>query len=94
MLFPSSCCSFNKKSCTFKTFFGLVLDVEGVGRRKVQIMDSNVVLSPPPKICFICLNKSPLELMKNAFHFTLKDLFIAKIFKPLPRLFNYVEKTD
>ena len=30
--------------------------------------------------------------MKNAFYFTLKALFVLKIFKFLPRLFGHVEK--
>ena len=35
--------------------------------------------------------ESPLNLMKNAFYFTLKAAFILKIFKFLPGLFGYVE---
>ena len=35
----------------------------------------------PKKICFICLNESPLKMMKNAFYFILKALFVLKIFK-------------
>ena len=38
--------------------------------------DSNL----PKKLCFICFNDSPLKMMKNAFYFTLKALFILKIF--------------
>ena len=40
-----------------------------------------VGLSPAEKICFICFNKNPLKMMKNAFYFMLKALFILKIFK-------------
>ena len=36
------------------------------------------------KICFICFNESPLKMMKNAFYFILKVLFVLKIFKFLP----------
>ena len=50
--------------------------------------------SPSKKICVICLTESPLELMKNAFHFILKALFVLKIFKVLSRLFDHVEKMD
>ena len=32
-------------------------------------------------------------MMKNAFYFILKGLFILKIFKFLSRLFGHVEKT-
>ena len=33
------------------------------------------------RVCFICLNESPLQMMKNAFYFILKALFVLKIFK-------------
>ena len=35
------------------------------------------------KSFFICLNDSPSKMMKNAFYFILKALFVLKIFKPL-----------
>ena len=35
---------------------------------------------------------SPLKMMKNAFYFTLKALFVLKIIKFLPRLFCHAEK--
>ena len=34
-----------------------------------------------PRIIFICFNESLLKVMKNAFYFMLKALFILKIFK-------------
>ena len=37
--------------------------------------------------------ESPLQMMKNAFYFILKALFVLKIFKLLPWLFGHVEKT-
>ena len=46
-----------------------------------------VGLSPSKKKCFICFNKSPLKMMKNAFYFILKALF-----KLLSLLFGHVEK--
>ena len=52
-----------------------------------------VRLSPSKKICVICFNESPLKVMKNAFYFILKALFILKIFRFLSRLFAYVGKT-
>ena len=55
--------------------------------------DLKVGLSPSKKICFICLIESPLKMMKNAFYFILKALFVLKIFKFLSRLFGHVEKT-
>ena len=36
---------------------------------------------PSKKICFIYLNESPLKMVKNAFYFILKALFVLKIFK-------------
>ena len=36
--------------------------------------------------------ESPLKIMKNAFYFTLKGLFVLKIFKFLSSIFGYVEK--
>ena len=35
---------------------------------------------------------SPLKMMKNAFYFTSKALFVLKIFKFLSRLFGHVSK--
>ena len=35
----------------------------------------------PKKFCVICLIESPLKVMKNAFYFILKALFVFKIFK-------------
>ena len=36
--------------------------------------------------------ESPLKVMNNAFYFTLKSLFILKIFIFLPRLFGHAEE--
>ena len=46
-----------------------------------------------PKKCFICLNESPLKVMKNDFYFILKVFFVFKIFKFSSWLFSYIEKT-
>ena len=40
-----------------------------------------VGLSPSKKIFFICFNGSPSKMMKNAFYFILKALFVLKMFK-------------
>ena len=37
----------------------------------------------PKKIYFICFNDSPSKVMKNAFYFILKALFVLKILKLL-----------
>ena len=36
---------------------------------------------PKKNIFFICFNDSPSKMMKNAFYFILKALFVLKIFK-------------
>ena len=51
-----------------------------------------VKISPSKKICFICFDESPLKIMKNAFYFILKALFVVKIFKFLSRCLSHVEK--
>ena len=38
------------------------------------------------------ITESPLKIMENAFYFTLKALFVLKIFKFLSWLFGHVEK--
>ena len=38
-----------------------------------------VGLSLSKKSCFICFNENPLKMMKNAFYFILKALFVLKI---------------
>ena len=40
-----------------------------------------VGLSPSEKHCVIYLIESPLKMIKNAFYFKLKVLFVLKIFK-------------
>ena len=35
--------------------------------------------------------ENPLKMTKNAFYFTLKPLFILKVFKVLPWLFGHAE---
>ena len=47
----------------------------------------------PKKICFIYFNESPLKMIKNAFYFILRALFVLKIFKFLSWLSGHVEKT-
>ena len=52
-----------------------------------------VGLSPSKKACVIYLTESFLKMMKNAFYFILKALFILKLFTFLSRLFGHVAKT-
>ena len=53
-----------------------------------------VGLSPSEKSCAICLVESLVKMMKNAFYFILKALFVLKIFKLLSRLFGHVGNID
>ena len=60
---------------------------------KLIYLTIKVGLSPSKKICVIFLIESPLKMMKNAFYFILKALFVFKLFKFLSRLFGHVGKT-
>ena len=53
-------------------------------KQRIGKIELKVGLSPSKKICFVCFDESPLKLMKNAFYFILKPLFVLKIFKLLP----------
>ena len=47
----------------------------------------------PREFLFIFFNESPLKIMKNAFYFILKALFVLRIFRFLSWHFGHVEKT-
>ena len=47
----------------------------------------------PKKVFITCFNDSPLKMMKNAFYFILKAIFVLKIVKFLSWLFGHLEKT-
>ena len=49
-----------------------------------DLFSIKVRLSPSKKICVVCFIESPLTMMKNAFYFIIKALFVLKIFKFLP----------
>ena len=46
-------------------------------------LNIKVGLSPSKKKIFVYVNESCLKMMKNAFYFILKALFVLKIFKIL-----------
>ena len=48
--------------------------------------------SPSKKVCFIFFNDSPLNMMKNAFYFIIKALFVLKIFKILFNFCGHIGK--
>ena len=52
-----------------------------------------VGLSTSKKKIMICFNDSPSKMMKIAFYFILKALFVLKMFKLLSWLFGHAEKT-
>ena len=58
----------------------------------IRNFDAKVGLSPSKKICVICFIESPLKMIKNAFYFILKVLFVLKMFKFLSYFFAHVEK--
>ena len=45
------------------------------------------------KISVTCFHENPLKIMKNAFYFMLKALFVLKVFKFLSWHFGHVGKT-
>ena len=55
-------------------------------------VETHLGLSPSKNNCVICLIENLLEMMKNAFYFILKALFVLKVFKFLSRLFGHVGK--
>ena len=57
-------------------------ELQKTNRRQSRIEKVfKVGLSPSKRISVICLIESPLKMMKNAFYFTSKALFVLKIFK-------------
>ena len=52
----------------------------------------NFLKGAPTGLRQFLATKSPLKMMKNVFHFTLKSLFILEIFAVLSWLFGHVEK--
>ena len=51
--------------------------------------DSDPLFPPPPLKKLFYFNESPLKMMKNAFYFTAKALFVLKIFKFLSFVLNF-----
>ena len=59
-------------------------------KENISIFKSNSHL--PKKISFIFFNESLLKIMKNSFYFTLKALFVPRIFKFLSWICGHAEK--
>ena len=49
-----------------------------------MIATLKVGLSPSKKVFFVCFNDSLSKIMKNAFYFIIKALFVLIIFKFFP----------
>ena len=60
--------------------------------KEIHAAQIKVGLSPSKKVFFSVI-KSPLKMMKNAFHSFLKAFFVLKVFKFLLQLFGHVGKT-
>ena len=64
-----------------------------ISNKNIALVNLKVGLSSSKKDCAICLIESPLKMIKNAFYFILKALFVLEIFMLLSRLFGHVGKT-
>ena len=79
---------YNIYKCTYKFETFLIL----TSFLKVRLSPSKIYIYIYIYI-YICFNISSSKMMKNAFYFISKALFVLKIFKLLPPLFGHVEKT-
>ena len=73
----------------FARIYGVIISYY----QKLTMIEFKVGLPSSKKNCGICFIESLLKMMKNAFYFILKALFVLKIFKFLSWLFGHVEKT-
>ena len=69
----------------------------GYKRKRVNFHKHRVKIQKPLKgalsgLRYFLETESPLKMMKNAFYFTLKALFVLKTFKFLFSIFGHVEK--
>ena len=79
------CWIFLKEWETYR-FFCFSEIIEGNKHFKVGLLTFH------KSVCVICFFESPLKLLKNAFYFTLKALFVLKIFNFLSWPFGHDEK--
>ena len=73
--------------------FPLLLHPKENHSKWIHALKSDSHLQKKKWLCVIYFIESPLKMMKNAFYFILKALFVLKIFKFLPRLFGHVRRT-
>ena len=70
------------------SFFSKTCLLENLAPRVLCLFELKVGLSPSKKVFFICFNDRSSKMMKNAFYFNLKALFVLKIFQFLSWLFK------
>ena len=63
------------------SFFSKTCLLENLAPRVLCLFELKVGLSPSKKVFFICFNDRSSKMMKNAFYFNLKALFVLKIFQ-------------
>ena len=73
-------------------FTNLLLEMKIISTCPCAMLISLKVGPSLPKKIFFCFNESPLKVIKNAFYFILKALFVLKIFRFLSWLFGHVNK--
>ena len=73
-------------------FAALFLWLNGWLQQILCVILLKIRLSPITKKCFIGFNEISLKMIKNAFYFILKALFVLKVFKFLSWLFGHIEK--
>ena len=84
MIFKSDSWYKNHQSFSFSRHwisYAFLLLIEVAKIRYVWGFTIIVGLSPSKKNCVFCFIESPLKVMKNAFYFILKALFVLEIFK-------------
>ena len=78
---------------SLRTFSRALCKIKKEVSYQKRIKNVKVGLSPPKKICVVCVIGNPLKIMKNVFYFILKTLFVLKISMFLSRCFGHVAKT-
>ena len=58
----------------------------------ISIADFKMTLPPSKKVGFICFNRRPLKMMKNAFYFMSKALFLLRYLNFCTKFFGHVGK--
>ena len=76
--FRKKCQNLQKSLClNLKMFHSITFN----GRKIIKIIILKVALSPSKENYFVCVTEWSLKIIKNAFYFILKALFVLKISK-------------